>query len=214
MLKEVVDALKNGEIVCFPTETLYALACDAHNESSVRRLYDIKQRPYDRPLSLMLCDLPQIKKFTHITDADFEVVKMLSPGPITYVLPLRPTQNLPKLFFRNTLGIRIPNHVLAHDILSRVGFPVAATSANISGGKDATIASEVPVEIRKNVSKFLENDCSVSGVCSTVFEMVSRKILREGMISSTEIIDAINVAEKQHGYNNRTQYSKECSSKK
>ena len=209
-----MDALKNGEIVCFPTETLYALACNACSENAVRRLYDIKKRSYNRPLSLLLHNTSQIAEFTHITDTDFKIVEMLSPGPITYVLPLRKIQNLPELFFRNTLGIRIPDHKLAHDILTKVDFPVAATSANISGENATALASEIPTEIRKNVSKFLENDYSVSGVCSTVFDMISRKILREGMISSTKIIDAINVAEKQHGYSSRTQRSKERSSKK
>ena len=208
-----MGALKDGEIVCFPTETLYALACNAYSESSLRRLYDIKKRSYDRPLSLILRNASQMDEFTYMTGTDSKVVEMLSPGPITYVLPLRKTQNLPKVFFKNTLGVRIPDHKLAHEILTKVDFPVAATSANISGENAAVLASEITMEIRKNVSKFLEDDYSVSGICSTVFDMISRKVLREGMISSTKIIDAINVAEKQHGYNSGARCSKEYSSK-
>ncbi|UQD54598.1 L-threonylcarbamoyladenylate synthase [Anaplasma phagocytophilum] len=192
MVEEIVNALRNEEIVCFPTETLYALACSAFSERAVAKLYDIKRRLHDKPFSLMLGDIQQVKKFSNMKNTDLRIMEMLSPGPITFILPLHYAQNLPRRFFKDTLGVRIPDHALACNILSRFEFPVVATSANLSGERDALKASDIPEELRMHVSKLWEDDSSVSGMCSTVFDMVSQKILRTGMLPSSKILDAIN----------------------
>ncbi|MDB1135079.1 L-threonylcarbamoyladenylate synthase [Candidatus Anaplasma sp. TIGMIC] len=212
VLEKVVCALRRGELVCFPTETVYALACSALCESAVHRLYEVKQREPEKPFSIMLSDAKQIREFADVRNCDMEIVNVLSPGPVTFILPISSTQNLPRGFFKDTLGVRIPDHALAREVLKRFEYPVVATSANLSGMHSAARASDVPHEIRKSVAEFLEDDSSVNGVCSTVFEVASRKILRNGMLTKQKILNAIGIAEKQYGLDSGACLTKESSS--
>lgn len=204
MLDKVVDALNRNEIVCFPTETVYALACNARSEEALSRLYKIKKRDIAKPFSILCRDLVQVAALVELTDFDLKVLTMLTPGPVTFVLPMRPKQNLPSSFFRDSLGVRIPDHKLASAVLGAVSYPLAATSANISGISDAVRAVCVPEEIRECVSEFWDDDSSVGGVCSTVFDLAKRSVLRAGMLQEQEIFNTIKtVQRKYYGHSSR-----------
>ncbi|ACM49191.1 hypothetical protein U370_01625 [Anaplasma marginale str. Dawn] len=186
-MQRVVEALRKEQIVCFPTDTLYALACSALSANSVQRLYEIKRRQYHKPIPILLNSLAAIRKFASLKDEDWGIIERLSPGPVTFVVPLHDTQSLPGEFFRGTVGVRIPDHAMARTILEEFGGPVAATSANLSGMPGARRAMEIPQEIRDCVSELMEDDSAVGGMCSTVFDVQSRKVLRIGMFSEHKI---------------------------
>ena len=195
-MQRVVEALRKEQIVCFPTDTLYALACSALSASAVQRLYEIKRRQYHKPIPLLLNSLAMIKKFTSLRDEDWDIIERLSPGPVTFVVPLQGTQSLPSEFFRGTVGVRIPDHTMARVILREFGEPVAATSANLSGTPGAKYAVEIPQEIRDCVSELVEDDSAVGGMCSTVFDVQSRKVLRIGMLSKHRIAGVVRSCER------------------
>ncbi|MFV9924077.1 MAG: L-threonylcarbamoyladenylate synthase [Anaplasma ovis] len=187
----VVEALRKEQIVCFPTDTLYALACNALSASAVRRLYEIKRRQYHKPIPILLNSLAMIRKFALLRDEDWNIIERLTPGPVTFVAPLQGTRSLPGEFFRSTVGVRVPDHTMARAILREFGGPVAATSANLSGTPGARRAAEIPQEIRDCVSELVEDDSAVGGMCSTVFDVQSRKILRIGMFSEHKIAGVV-----------------------
>ncbi|MGN7661544.1 MAG: L-threonylcarbamoyladenylate synthase [Anaplasma sp.] len=190
-MQQVVNALKNGQMVCFPTDTLYALACSALDTEAIERLYALKRRPRSKPIPVLVDDLTKIRKLSFMTEEDWRIVAQLSPGPVTFVVPLRNDESLPKEFFRNTLGVRVPNHEMARTILREFGAPVAATSANVSGMPGVGRAAEIPQEIRDHVTALIEDDSAVGGVCSTVLDVVTREVLRIGMISEQKIADVL-----------------------
>ncbi|MGN7678955.1 MAG: L-threonylcarbamoyladenylate synthase [Anaplasma sp.] len=178
-------------MVCFPTDTLYALACSALDEEAVERLYELKKRPRSKPIPVLVDDLSKMRKLSSIAEEDWRIVEQLSPGPVTFVVPLCNAESLPKGFFRDTLGVRVPDHKMAHTILREFGAPVAATSANVSGMPGVGKAAEIPQEIRDHVTALIEDDSAVSGVCSTVLDVKTREVLRVGMISEQEIADVL-----------------------
>ena len=194
MLDKVMESLNRNEIVCFPTETVYALACSAYSEEALFKLCKIKRRDTSKPLSLLCKDLTQVAELAKLDDANLKVLEMLTPGPVTFVLPICNTQNLPRSFFGNTLGIRIPDHEIANAVLQAVSYPLVATSANISGIAEAAKAVDVPEEIRQHVSALWNDDSSVGGVCSTVFDLTTKKVIRAGVFPDREIFDAIRAA--------------------
>lgn len=195
MLDKVVAALNRNEIVCFPTETVYALACNAYSEEALSKLCRIKRRDVSKPLSLLCRDLMQLEDLVELKDTDRKVLTMLTPGPVTFVLPMSPTQNLPRSFFKDTLGVRIPDHEIAYAVLQAVPYPLVATSANVSGVAEAVRAVEVPKEISDHVSEFWGNDSCVGGVCSTVFELTTKRVLRAGMLPARKIFSAISAVQ-------------------
>ena len=192
MLKQAVRALENDEIICFPTETLYALSCNPFSESALRRLYNLKQRQHGKPCPLLFSSLEEIRRFSNVDEIDLMTMRMLLDGQITFIMPLPTIHMLPSGFFKNTLGARVSSHKTALSILHAFGYPLVATSANISGIPGGTKASDVPEAIKKGVSVFIEDDTSVTGTCSTVFDVKSRTILREGSFSDTKIFDIIS----------------------
>ena len=192
MLKQAVRALESDEVICFPTETLYALACNPFSESALCRLYELKQRQHAKPCPLLFSSLEEICKFSDVDETDITTMRILSDGQITFILPLPAIHTLPSGFFKNTLGARVSSHKIALSILRTFGYPLVATSANISGIPGATKASEVPEAIKSGVSVFIEDDTHVTGMCSTVFDIRSHTILREGSFSGTKIFDIIN----------------------
>ncbi|MCU7611443.1 L-threonylcarbamoyladenylate synthase [Anaplasma capra] len=186
-IQQVVEALKKEQVVCFPTDTLYALACSAFSTNAVQRLYEIKRRQHHKPIPLLLSSSAMLREFSSLRDEDWAIIERLSSKPVTFVVPLHHTGRLPHRFFNGTVGVRVPNHAKALAILQEFGAPVAATSANLSGMPNARCASDIPQEILDRVSAFIEDDSEVSGTCSTVFDLQSRKVFRPGMLSERRI---------------------------
>ena len=191
MIPKVVAALKNKHLVCFPTETVYALAGDAYNIEAIQKIYQIKNRPYNKPLSLLVNNIDKIKLFCNISEQNAKIIQKLSPGPITFVLPIHNYHKLPKQFFNNTIGVRIPDHPIALQILNSFDNPIVGTSVNISGQPNVISSHKIPKSIKKNISIVIEDDTLVNGTESTVIDLTSYEILRPGAVTKYEIFDII-----------------------
>ncbi len=184
MVSKIINAIQNNLLVCFPTETVYALACNALNNESIGKIYQIKKRSQNKPLSIFVSDIYNLTKITKVKERYIDLINHFSPGPITYILPLKNNNILPNEFFKDSIGIRIPEHPIAISILNKLKVPIVATSINISGEKSVCKANDIPQSIKQHLSVVIEDDELVSGTESTIIDLTEDKIkvLREGAI--------------------------------
>jgi L-threonylcarbamoyladenylate synthase len=182
--------LQEGGVICFPTETVLALACDATNLVAINKIYQIKSRDKAKPLSILVQNLEVAKQYVQIDEQLIPLIKKFSPGPITYILPNKTLPHCPK-----AVGIRIPDHPTAQLILKNYPKPLIGTSVNISGEASATALSEIPAKLKDSIDLIIEpiDADHASGVPSTVLDLSKpgeATIIREGKITKEEIDSA------------------------
>ncbi len=190
-LQTVVNKLRNGGIVCFPTETVYALACDACNEDAITKIYKLKQRHFHHPLSLLVNNVEQVKQIAYIDDKIEAIINKFSPGAITYILHKKTSSGLSSLVnsVSNTIGIRIPKHDIAQAVLELFIKPIIATSTNVSGKKSASSVDEIDPVLAESIDIIIDGGKTQYSTDSTVIDLTDSKkirILREGVIKLTE----------------------------
>ncbi|MDR2831647.1 MAG: threonylcarbamoyl-AMP synthase [Rickettsiales bacterium] len=185
MISEIINAIQSNLLVCFPTETVYALVCNARDSGAIEKIYQVKKRSQNKPLSIFVSDIYSLKKIAKIKEEYINFINHFSPGPVTYILLLKNNNILPSEFFEGSIGIRIPDHPIAISILNELKAPIVATSINISGEKSVCKASDIPQSIKQHLSAVIEDDELVSGIESTIIDLTEDKIkvLREGTIS-------------------------------
>ncbi|MDG7053269.1 MAG: threonylcarbamoyl-AMP synthase [Wolbachia endosymbiont of Alcedoecus sp.] len=206
MIPEIINAIQNNLLVCFPTETVYALACNALDSGAIKKIYQVKKRSQNKPLSISVSDIYSLTKIAELEEKYLDLINHFSPGPITYILPLKNNNILPNEFFKGSIGIRIPNHPIAISILNELKTPIVATSINISGEKSVYKASDIPQSIKQHLSAVIEDDKLVSGIESTVIDLTGDKIkvLREGAVSLQVMCFQAEVDRRKNGKSNRS----------
>ncbi|MDG7056318.1 MAG: threonylcarbamoyl-AMP synthase [Wolbachia endosymbiont of Meromenopon meropis] len=185
MISKVINAIQNNLLVCFPTETVYALGCSALNKEAIRKIYYVKRRSQNKPLTISVSDIYNLTKIANLHEKYFNLVEYFSPGPVTYILPLKSKDILPIEFFKSSVGVRIPSHPIAISILDKLKIPIVTTSVNISGEKSIYRARNIPQCIKHHLSAIIRDDNLVSGIESTVIDLTGDeiKILRNGIAS-------------------------------
>ena len=203
-IKDSAAALIKGDLVAFPTETVYGLGADATNEYTISRIYKVKSRPIGHPLIVHISSLVNLDKWARdIPEYAVNLARVFWPGPMTLILP---RTDLAKDFItggQDNVGIRVPSHTVALALLEEFedqgGLGVAAPSANRFGAVSPTTASSVEIELADFLS---ENDqildggpCSI-GVESTIIDCTQNKpsILRPGAVTKEMIEDALGIA--------------------
>lgn len=124
----VIETLRDGGIVIYPTDTLYAIGCDALNNNAIERICRFKDiNPQKTNLSIVCCDISQASEYARIDNRSFQLLRANLPGPFTFILPA--SSSLPKVFKgRKTVGVRIPDNTIARLLAERLGNPVLTTS--------------------------------------------------------------------------------------
>ena len=181
------ELLRNGEVVAFPTETVYGLGADAFNARAVAKIFEAKGRPQDNPLIVHIADPADIGKVAaSVPEAAVALMEIFSPGPLTLILPKR--EDLPETTTGGlrTVGIRIPNHPIARALIRAAGCPVAAPSANVSGRISPTEARHVLEDMDGKIPLILDGGCSDIGIESTVLDLSKEVpvVLRPGAITA------------------------------
>ncbi len=182
-IKEAAGVLRNGGLVGFPTETVYGIGANLLESQTIQRLYEIKQRPKDKPFSLHISDLNQLQDFVSSLSKEAEaLIKRFWPGPLTIVTIGKDGQKI---------GIRMPKNEIAIQLIREAKVPVVAPSANLSGNTPPKNASEVLKELGGVLDLILDGGQTEIGIESTVVDVTSSpfRILREGAISSKEIFN-------------------------
>lgn len=189
-LKEVADVIKNGGIVVFPTETVYGIGVNGLNKDAVKRLYEVKQRPVDKAISLLVSNIDMIEQVAKdITELEYALIKEFFPGPLTIILNKK--NIVPDIVTAGggTVGVRMPQNETALKLIEYAGVPLATPSANISGNPSGTELNTIMNEFKENVDCYIDGGKSKIGVASTIVQVIDGQphILREGSISKEQI---------------------------
>ncbi|MDD9331850.1 MAG: L-threonylcarbamoyladenylate synthase [Wolbachia sp.] len=185
MIPKIVNSIQDNLLACFPTETVYALVCNTLSTETIEKIYQIKKRSQNKPFSIFVNDIYSLMEVAEVKEEYIDLINHFSPGPITYILPLKNNHILPNKHFKESIGIRIPDHPVALSILNELKIPIISTSMNISGEKSVSKASDIPQSIKQHLSIVVEDDKLVSGIESTIIDLATDKvrILRDGAIS-------------------------------
>ena len=189
-IAEAVAALRRGEIIVFPTETLYGLGTDALNRSAVEELFQLKGRNSNNPIPVLVADEQMLLMLVaEISNSARKLLNHFWPGPLTLVLKARPGIPPPLLNARGGIGVRISSRPTATRLVQRLGRPITATSANPSGHEPARTVDEAKRYFAGRVRLFVDGGMLASKKGSTVAEVSedSVTILREGEIRASEL---------------------------
>ena len=189
-LKKPAQIIKNGGIVIFPTETVYGIGTNGLDENAIRKLYEVKQRPLNKPISLLVNNIEMVEKIAkNITEVEYKLMERFFPGPLTIILEKRDI--IPDILTSNTntIGIRMPSGEIAKKLIEFAGVPIATSSSNISGRPSGTNITDIKKDFEGKVDCFIDNGESELGIPSTVIRIIDNipHILRQGAISEEEI---------------------------
>lgn len=186
--------LNSGELLAIPTETVYGLAANAFDGIAVAKIYQAKNRPQFNPLILHSNSIQRFEEWgLEIPKQALLLAKKFSPGPLTMVVPK--CQIIPDIVTagHNSVAIRIPNHPLTLELLSKLSFPLAAPSANKSGTVSPTKAQDVQEQFGEEIGAILDGGQCAIGLESTIISFTGKqpKLLRLGGLSIEEIEDCL-----------------------
>lgn len=133
LIERAGAALESGGIVAYPTDTYYAIGCDLLNKRAVEKLYRLKQRPKNKPLSFLCVDLSDASRYARISNFAYRTMKRLVPGPFTFILPATPLTPEAAMTRQKTVGIRISEAAIPQALVERLGHPLLTTSATWEG---------------------------------------------------------------------------------
>jgi tRNA threonylcarbamoyl adenosine modification protein (Sua5/YciO/YrdC/YwlC family) len=185
----IKDALTNGDIIAYPTDTYYGLGCDLFNIKAIKRLYAIRGLDERRPLSTIFRDLKDISTYAILTDFAFQVLKTSLPGAYTFILNAK--RIIPRLLMtpKKEVGIRMPDHPVPLALVKLIERPLINTSAKVPGGQILSDPREIERLFKGSVKLVIDGGIIV-GEPSTVISLVDDKVnvLREGRGPITHLL--------------------------
>lgn len=189
-IERAVQLLKQGELVAFPTETVYGLGADARNPQAVAKIFAAKGRPADHPLIVHIPDVAHLDRWARdISAAARAVAEKFWPGPLTLILKRHPDVPDCVTGGQDTVGLRVPNHPVALELLKAFDGGIAAPSANKFGRISPTTAQHVRDDLGDEVAMILDGGPCQVGIESTIIDMSGERttVLRPGMLASFDI---------------------------
>jgi L-threonylcarbamoyladenylate synthase len=196
-IRAAAEQLRAGELVAFPTETVYGLGADATNGRAVASVFAAKGRPSFNPLIVHVPDLRQVEELARMTPLAERLGEAFWPGPLTLVLERAQNTSLSELVSAglSTVAVRVPDHPVAQALLAAAGRPLAAPSANRSGRVSPTLAAHVEADLNDAVSTILDAGATPRGLESTVIDARGDTpvLLRPGAVPAEAIEEVLGV---------------------
>lgn len=200
-IKKAVSAITEGEIIVFPTDTVYGVAASPYNDEALKKLYKAKNRDYSSAIIALISDVEDIKKVAEIKPELEEKLKRLSntfwPGALSIILKKHPSVSDIMTGGKDTVGIRIPKNDIALEIIKKSGGVLAVTSANLSGEKSPLSYDDLSDEFLNRVHLAIDGGICELGIESSILDLSTEKarILRHGGIKKEDIEKIIGEVE-------------------
>lgn len=187
-LENVIKVIEDGGVVIFPTDTVYGIAANSLDEEAIKKLFDLKERNDNKPICVLTSSVDKIKKIAYVRDEEQKIIDQYMPGALTIILDKK--DNVSDVLTSNlkTVGVRIPNNEIALRILEKLEYPLATTSANISGKEAAVKKEDLITEFDGRVDIIIDGGITDLKVSSTIVKLDNNeiKILRQGTIKITD----------------------------
>jgi tRNA threonylcarbamoyl adenosine modification protein (Sua5/YciO/YrdC/YwlC family) len=181
LINRVVEALKDGAIIAYPTDTFYGIGCDIMNKKAISKVYRIKRRSKKKPFSFICADLKNISQYAKVSNYAYKTMKRLLPGPYTFVL--EGSKLVPKIVLteQKTAGIRVPNHPICLALVRQLGRPIISTSASVSVSETLS-ASEIFETLGAQIDIVIDGG-PVQGRPSSVVSLIGDvpEVIRKGL---------------------------------
>lgn len=184
-IDKICEVINNGGIVITPTDTIYGIMGDSLNEDVIRKVFEIKKRPFNKPLLLLMDSFEMVKQYTEeISEKERLLMDRYWPGLVTFILKKNDKVNELITSGNDTVGIRIPNNKDLLEIIRRLNRPVISTSANITGTEVITSTQLLEKDLIDNID-YIEDGGEVESESSTIIKIEDNKlvVLREGKLS-------------------------------
>ena len=198
---DAVATLRAGGIVALPTDTVYGIAVALDAVDGIERLFEVKRRPLDKGIVLLLDDAPQADSIGVMSVSATALAAAFWPGGLTVIVRQRPDAALPAVLTggAHTIGLRVPDHATPRTLAQGVG-PLPTTSANVSGLPEARDAAEILAQLGDGIDLILDGGPARGGPASTVVDCTGERpvVLREGAIPVERIADALDAAGIAH----------------
>jgi len=185
-LIEAARSAKKGKLIVYPTETCYGLGTNGLKKESVRKIYEVKERPENREMSCLVSSLEQAGKYCKLTEKERKVCQEFMPGPLTLIA--EKNENIPDILNRD-FAFRISSNTTAQKLPELMDAPLVSTSANLSGGNNPYRIEEVPEKVREKADVVIDSGKLEKTPPSTLIKIEDGelKIFREGPISKDQI---------------------------
>lgn len=181
LISNVVECLKDGGTIAYPTDTYYGIGCDIMNKKAIEKVYQLKKRDKNKPFSFICSDLKNISDFAKVSNYAYRTLKRCLPGPYTFIL--EGSKLVPKIMLtkRKTAGIRVPDHTICIAIIQALGNPIISTSAHISGQDPVTEAWQIDEMYHAQIDIVIDGG-PVPNRPSSVISLIDDEpeVLREG----------------------------------
>jgi len=191
-LFRAAEMIRSGELVAFPTETVYGLGADGLNVAACRKIFLAKGRPNDKPLSLHVASLEMAERIAKITAQAEKLFAAFLPGALTIILPKNKIVPDFVTSGKSSVGIRFPANDVALSLIKLSGVPIAAPSANLSGKVPPKTAQEVLNNLSGRIKIILDGGACQFGISSTIIDLTAEpQILRHGAIAEEKILEVL-----------------------
>lgn len=192
--KQVLDVFKRGGVIAYPTETFYGLGVDPFNESAIEKLFALKGRETDKPISILVKDKKMLTEVAEEIPLSAEIlIKKFWPGPLTIIFKAK--KIIPSLITGSTgkIGVRISSNPITQKLLEAIDAPITATSANPSGEKSPVTAREVMDYFENEVDLILDGGTLFGRLGSTIVDVTEGdlKVIREGEIPLKTVVEGL-----------------------
>ncbi|MGI6472164.1 MAG: L-threonylcarbamoyladenylate synthase [Candidatus Methanomethylophilaceae archaeon] len=187
------EEIASGNLVVYPTETVYGIGADVYNQKAVKKVFMVKNRPFDMALSVAVTDKKMIEDIAEINEIADRLIDAFLPGPLTIIIKKNPLVSDLVTSGSQKVGIRMPDNPIALELVKRCG-PIVATSANIHSHKDATSVEMAYNELGDSISTYLDSGSSNLGKPSTIVWLNGNEveIIRQGAISIKQILEVVD----------------------
>lgn len=182
-----IRVMESGGSIVYPTDTVYGLGVNIFDENAIKKVFSLKKREFDKPLSVCVSKIEDIYEIAYLDREEEDLVRKILPGPYTIIL--RKKEHIPALLTagKNKIGIRVPDNKICHDLTQK--FPITTTSANISSKKASKSAQDALEQFNDSVDLILDAGVCKNGIPSTIIDITIKppQILRKGIKFNSDI---------------------------